>query len=207
MPLPNRQSDQRRWRNIPAADFTPRWAGYATAVLPFTPHNSRNGPYFELVQRLGERPEEYEFRSFLSTTDRDHLDALTGEYPKRWHIEEFFNFDQSLGWRRAGTLNLNIRYGQMTMALVAQAVIHRLRKRLGDPFDGWDARHLATAIFRGLSGDIRVRGDTIVVTYYNASELQRLRSQYEDLPAKLAAEGVDPRIPWLYGLKLDFQFK
>ena len=207
VPLPNRPYDQRRWRNIPAADFTPHWAGYATAILPFTPHNSRNGACFELVQRLGERPEDYEFRSFLSTTKRDHLEALTSQYPKRWHIEEFFNFNQSLGWRRAGTLNLNIRYGQMTMALIAQAVIHRLRKRLGDPFDGWDAKHLASGVFRGLSGDVRVRGDTIVVTYYDASDLQRLRPQYENLPAKLAAEGVNPRIPWLYDLKLDFQFK
>ena len=36
-------------------------------------------------------------------------------------MEEFFNAHQALGWDRAGTCNLNIRYGQMTMALVAQA--------------------------------------------------------------------------------------
>jgi hypothetical protein len=207
VPLPNRKSNQRRWRQIPAEDFTRHWAGYATTVVPFMPHDSRNGPYSELVQRMGERPEEYEFRAFLSTTDRDPVEALTGEYPKRWHIEEFFNFDQSLGWRRGGTMNLNIRYGQMTMALLAQTVIHQFRKRLGDPFNAWDAQHMASAIFRGLSGDVRVRGDTIVVTYYDASDLERLRPQYENLPAKLAAEGVDPRIPWLYNLKLDFQFK
>ncbi len=207
VPLPIREHNKRRWQKIPAEDFTRHWAGYATTIVPFMPHNSRHGPYFEIVQRQGERPEEYEFRAFLATTDRDYLEALTSDYPKRWHLEEFFNFEQSLGWRRAGTMNLNIRYGQMTMALLAQAVIYRLRKRLGDPFNGWDAQHLASAIFRGLSGDIRVSGDTIVVTYYNASELTRLRPQYEGLPAKLAADGVDPRIPWLYGFKLDFQFK
>jgi hypothetical protein len=207
VPLPNRDCDKRRWQKIPAADFTRHWAGYATTVVPFMPHNSRNGPYWELVQRLGERPEKCEFHSFLSTTDQDPVEALTGQYPKRWHIEEFFNFNQSLGWRRAGTLNLNVRYGQMTMALMAQTVIHRLRQRLGDPFCDWDAHHMASAIFRGLEGDIRVRGDTIVVTYYNAAELQRLRPHYENLPAKLTAEGIDPRIPWLYGFKLDFNFK
>jgi hypothetical protein len=41
----------------------------------------------------------------------------------------------------AGTLNLNIRYGQMTMALVAQAAIHQMRQRLGEPFSQWDASH------------------------------------------------------------------
>ena len=207
VPFPHRKCDQHRWRQIPAEDFTRHWAGYATAVVPFMPHDSRNGPYFELVQRLGERPEEWQFHSFLSTTDKDHVEILTGDYPKRWHIEEFFNFDQSLGWRRAGTMNNNVRYGQMTMALVAQTVIHQFRRRLGDPFNAWDAQHLASAIFRGLEGDVRVRGKTIVVTYYNAPNVERLRDQYEDLPAKLTAEGVDPRIPWLYGFQLDFQFK
>jgi Transposase DDE domain len=207
VPLPHRQCDQRRRRLIPAEDFTRHWAGYATAVRPFMPHDSRNGPYSELVQRLGERSDDYEFHSFLSTTDRDPVAALTEQYPKRWHIEEFFNFDQSLGWRRAGTMNLNVRYGQMTMALVAQTVIQQFRRRLGDPFDAWDAKHLASGVFRDLSGDIRVRDETIVVTYYNAPNKERLRAEYEDLPTKLAAEGVNPRIPWLYDFQLDFQFK
>ncbi len=55
-PIPNRQSDRKRWRQIPAAVFKPHWAGYATAVLRYTPHHSRGGPYYELVQRQGERP-------------------------------------------------------------------------------------------------------------------------------------------------------
>ena len=48
-----------------------------------------------------------------------------------------------------------------------------------------------------------------MVTYYNTppEKLPQLRNQYEELPAKLQAEGVDPRIPWLYGFQLDFQFK
>ena len=104
-------------------------------------------------------------------------------------------------------MNINIRYGQMTMALLAQTLIHGFRKRLGAPFAAWDANHLASAIFRGLDGDIRVVDDTIVVTYYNAPNQERLRAQYENLPAKLVAEGIDPRIPWLYGFQLDFRFK
>jgi hypothetical protein len=206
-PMPNRQGDQKRWRQVPPQAFTRHWAGYATAVLPYTPHQSRNGPYYELVQRHGERPEEWHFNAFLSTTDRDSLDALTGDYPNRWHIEEFFNFNQSLGWKRAGTMNINIRYGQMTMALLAQAVIHQFRNRLQTPYAGWDARHLASEIFRGLDGDIRVADDTITITYYNAPDPELLRAKYEDLPAKLTAEGVDPRIPWLYGFRLDFRFR
>ncbi len=206
-PMPNRQSLQRQLRQIPAERFTRHWAGYATAVLPYTLHHSFGGPYCQFVQRHGERPEDWHFNAFLSTTQRDPVDPLTRDYPQRWHIEEFFKFDQSLGWRRAGTMNINIRYGQMTMALLAQTVIHQFRKRLGAPYDTWDAKHLASDIFRGLDGDIRVVRNTIVVTYYNAPNPGLLRSHYEGLPDKLRAEGVEPRIPWLYGFQLDFRFR
>ena len=206
-PIAAQRSVQDRLKAIPSDRFTSQWAGYATAVLPYQPHNSQGGPYYELVQRQGEQTEHWHYNSFLSTTDRDSVNALTRDYPKRWHLEEFFNFNQALGWKHAGTLNLNIRYGQMTMALLAQAAIHRLRSRLGEPYRHWDAKHLANAVFRGLEGDIRVVRDRIVVTYYNAPNPDLLRSQYEGLPEKLIAENVDPRIPWLYGFQLDFRFK
>ena len=93
------------------------------------------------------------------------------------------------------------------MALMAQAVIHQFRKRLGEPFASWDAKHLASDIFRGLDGDVRVVGDTIVVTYYNAPNRELLRTHYENLPAKLTADGIKPGIPWLYGYQLDFRFR
>ncbi|GAF86945.1 unnamed protein product, partial [marine sediment metagenome] len=59
--------------------------------------------------------------AFLCTGDRNEVEDLSVNYPERWHIEEFFNNDQALGWNRAGTMNLNIQYGKMTMALLAQA--------------------------------------------------------------------------------------
>jgi len=79
--------------------------------------------------------------------------TLTAEFPKRWHIEEFFRFESGPGWKRAGTLNLHIRLGQMTMALVAQGLIHQLRQRLGAPFNQWDALHFARDFFSGMEGD------------------------------------------------------
>jgi hypothetical protein len=160
-----------------------------------------------MAQRFGEIPSQYEFNSFLCTADRDEVDALTLEYPKRWHIEEFYNLYQKLGWKRAGTQNLHIRYGQMTLALLAQAAIHQLRQRLDDDTATWDAEHLANDFFRGLDGDIRVWGDRIIVTYYNAPHAARYRRQFEHMPERLTREGIDPKIPWLYDFKLDFRFK
>jgi hypothetical protein len=121
--------------------------------------------------------------------------------------KNFFKFNQALGWERAGTLNLNVRYAQMTMALMAQALIHQLRQRLGKPYCSWDASHLARQLFDGLDGDIRVSGDTILVTYYNAPNADKLREHYENLEEKLAAEGISNKVPWLYNFKLDFRFK
>ena len=59
------------------------------------------------------------------------------------HIEEFFNTHQALGWKVAGTLNLNIRYGKMTMSLLAQAALHRLREHLDEQYRKWEAEHFA----------------------------------------------------------------
>jgi hypothetical protein len=122
-------------------------------------------------------------------------------------VEEFFNAHQALGWKRAGTMNLNIRYAPMTLALLAQAALHQLRRRLGEPFSTWDAGHLAKSLLGGLEGDVRVDAETIVVTYYNAPNVQRLREHYAGLPKRLENEHIDPHIPWLYGYKLDFRFR
>jgi hypothetical protein len=163
--------------------------------------------YHELVQRGGLRPEDLQFQGFLATGPREELQSLTRDYPQRWDIEEFFKSNQALGWRRAGTLNLHIRYGQMTMALIAQAAIHQLRLRLGEPAASWDAEHFARNLFGGLEGDIRVSHDTVLITYSNAPNAELLRTHYEDLPEKLRQQGIEPRIPWLYDYLLDFRFK
>lgn len=206
-PISNSAYQRRLMANLPSEAFTHRWVGMATAKLPFQFSGSDIGPFHQIVQRCGEKPDEYQFKSFLSTRDCDEATALTLEYPKRWRIEEFYNANQALGWNRAGTLNLHIRYGRMTMALVAQAAIHQMRRRLGEPINKWNAEHLADNFFMGLDGDVRVVDDTIVVTFYNAPNANLLRKHYENLPRKLAQEGVDPRIPWLYGFKLAFRFK
>ena len=108
-------------------------------------------------------------------------------------------------WDRAGTMNLNIRYGQMTMALIAQAAIHRLRERLPKPYCDWNAEHLSKELFHGLEGDVRVANNTIMVTYYNAPE--ELRTYYEHLPEKLIDKGIEPVVPWLYNYRLDFRLR
>jgi hypothetical protein len=205
--LPAQPAARQRWQRVAARRFTEHWPGYATARVPYYFQADPDALYYEYIQRNGLCPADRHDQGFLGTAARAAVPTLTHDYPKRWHIEEFFKFDQPLGWHRAGTLNLHIRYGQMTMALLAQAAIHGLRQRLGEPYAKWDALHLARQLFEGLEGDIRVEKQTIVVTLYNPPNSALLRAHYEHLPQKLAAEGIHPEIPWLYNFMLDFRFK
>jgi len=207
-PLHQTAALQKAYRTLPAERFTPHWAGFAIATQTFLPRRSASTePCARYIQRTGERPQDYHFKGFACTRARSEVPTLTRDFPDRWRIEEFFRFEQDLGWKRAGTLNLQVRAGQMSLALVTQTLIYQLRKRLGEPFAKWDSRHLAMHLFSGLEGDLRVEQDTLVVTYYNALNASLWKQHFENLPRQLEKEGIDPRVPWLYNFKLDFRFK
>jgi len=114
-----------------------------------------------------------------------------------------------MGWDRAATMNLNIRYGKLSLALIAQAATYQLKQKLPKPYQTWNAQHLANSLFRGIEGDLRVKEDTIIVTMYNIPSqwVGVLKTTHENLPNKLEAEGIDPRVPWLYDFKVGFRFK
>jgi hypothetical protein len=207
IPMRNTKGLTASLKNIPLQQFQPQWAGWATMHRPFHFQHHPENTYCQLIQRSGENSESFHYKAFLATRHRDDVTDLAINYPQRWHVEEFFNAYQNLGWKRAGTMNLNIRFGQMSMALITQAVCDQFRKRLGPPFSSWDASHFASAFFRGIDGDIRVSGNTIIVTLYNAPHPDLLRKHYENLPQSLEHENIDPRIPWLYNYKLDFRFR
>lgn len=199
--------ETRKVRELAASlNYEKMWAGYAIAQTDYLFKNSRE-PFHLLSERIGDIPDEYSYKSFISTTNKDVLKMLTEDYDKRWSIEEFFNFEGNLGWNRASTMNLNIRYGKMSLALMAQAANYQLRQKLSAPYKQWTAKSLADNLFRGMDGDIKVVDDTILVTVYNAPENFNLEQHYTNLPTKLMAENVDPHIPWLFGFKLNFLFK
>jgi len=186
--------------------YQPKWAGYAVAetMFNFAGHKER---YRLISQREGETTKDYQYKSFLTLSKKPSTELLSELYQERWSIEDFFNFDGAMGFDRASTFNLNIRYGKMSLALLAQAATYELRKKLPKPYNRWNSTHLADAVFSKMDGDIKVKNDTIIVTCYNAPKELNLQNNYQDLPAKLIAEGIDPKIPWLYDFKLDFRFK
>ncbi len=183
-----------------------QWAGYAIAETMFD-FVDKKGKYRLVIQREGEIESQYKYKSFIALSDKPATSLLSETYDKRWSIEDFFNFDGAMGFDRASTFNLNIRYGKMSLALLSQAASYQFRQKLPKPYDRWNAVHLADAIFNKIDGDIRVKNDTIIVTCYNVPDELNLQEHYQNLPKKLYTEGIDPRVPWLYNFKVDFRFK
>jgi hypothetical protein len=90
VPMKNETWLVKQLRAIPPEQFTRRWAGFATLKQPYQMAKREAGNLFRFVQRTGENPDECRYGALLSTTDRDEVEALTLDYPKRWHVEEFF---------------------------------------------------------------------------------------------------------------------
>jgi hypothetical protein len=190
---------------IQGITYKPVWAGYAIAETPFSFEKSKQ-VFRLLAQRSGERPSEYSYSAFLTTSTQPADLLLAEEYDKRWTIESFFNFEDQMGLSRASTHNLNIRYGKLALTMMAQAATYQLRKKLNQEYKTWDAQHLANEIVGRADGDIRVHDDTIIVTFYGAPNHIN-PNQYLGLPRILESQGINPKIPWLYDFKLDFRFK
>jgi hypothetical protein len=109
VPLPRQPAVRTPLALLPPACFMRRWAGLATAKLPFPFPHAQTPPFFQCVQRLGEPPDDWTFQACLATADADAADALPRDSPKRGHLEEFFHAHQALGGHRAGTPTLTIR--------------------------------------------------------------------------------------------------
>jgi hypothetical protein len=47
-------------------------------------------PLYQWIQRTGEQATQYQYKGFVTTTTLDGPDPLIADFPKRWHVEEFF---------------------------------------------------------------------------------------------------------------------
>ncbi len=185
-------------------NFERQWAGFATAIADYQFKESKE-KYHLLVQRTGET--NYQYKPFITSNPDQVLQKLSEYYPLRWSIEEFFNFEGSMGWQRASTLNLNIKYAKQSLALIAQSLVSQFRKKLPDQYTNWTAQSIADKIFGRFDADIKVKKDTIIVTYYGIPDEFGFKNHFSNMPKKLENENVDPRIPWLYDFKVDYMFK
>lgn len=191
---------------LPHLDYQPLWAGYAIAESEFSFKGS-SLTYRLIVQREGEKENRYKYKAFITTSTEEARQLLASMYGERWSIEEFFNFEGKMGWNRASTFNLNIRYGKQSLALLAQAATYRFRQNLPEPYKQWTATSLAGEALANMEGDIRVKDDSIIVTLYKDHEKLNIEDKYSHISTILENEGVSPKIPWLFDYKLEFRFK
>lgn len=184
------------------------WPGYYIGTSPIRFGDDNNIPeQLLIVQRQGGKQTEFDYKPFISTRKENVVEMLTEEFPTRWTIEEYFKYEGSLGWNKALTQNLNIRYSKMSLSLISQYLINQLRKRLPEEYRKYEAKHLSDEIFHKFNGDLRVKDDKIIVTLYGIPEILDLRKYYENLPLKLEKENINPKVPWLFNYKVDFLFK
>jgi hypothetical protein len=202
MPAPNLKGITER---ITGLDYKELWPGYLVAETGFSFQNSRQNLRL-IAEKEGSSGNET-YKAFLTTSDRDAGELLSKVFSKRWTIEEFFNLEGDMGWNRASTFNLNIRYGRQSLALLAQAAAFRLRKNLPVLQQKWSAAMLSEKVFTNMEGDIRVKDDTLIITYYKDHEVLGLREKYHNISGQLENENISPKIPWLYDYKLKFRFK
>ena len=193
-----------RLKNIlKTLEYTTLRAGFAIAETDFY-FSEQSIKYRLIAERFGEK--DYSYNGFLTTSSIDVQTLLCENYDKRWSVEEFFRFENDMSLNRASTMNLNIRYANLAMAMLAQAATYELRKNMIGDYKKWNARHIANEVLAWNDGDIRVKNDTIIVTFYGSSDYIK-KEEYVNLPTKLIQNGINPHVPWLYNFKLDFRFK
>lgn len=193
-------------KQIHSLDYTELWPGYSVAESVFSFQNSSQQLRL-IAQKESSANKNEVYKPFLTTSQRKAEELLSCIFPKRWSIEEFFNREGDMAWNRASSFNLNTRYGRQSLALLAQAAVFGLRKNLPKPFSNASAGTISEKILTNMEGDVRVSGDTIIVTYYKDHEILGLRDKYQNISQKLEQQNISPKIPWLYDFKLDFRFK
>lgn len=205
VPAPRNQRIVKYFNKLEYKEY---WPGYYIGTSSFRFGDDRSIPeQLLIVQRQGLKQTEFEYKAFISTRKENVVEMLTTEFPTRWTIEEYFKYEGSLGWNKALTQNLNIRYGKMSLCLITQYLINQLRKILPEDYRKYEVKHLSDEMFHKFNGDLRVKDDKIIVTLYGIPEKFGLRTHYENLPQKLESENINPRVPWLYNYKVDFHFK
>ncbi len=185
-------------------NYERKWAGFAIAETKYN-FNESDIELRLIIQREGETA--YKYKGFLTNSSKDATYLLSDSYPKRWTVENFFNFEASHGWDRASTHNLNIKYGKQTIALIAQAATYQLKKKLPGEYNKWTAKTLAEKILTDIDGDVKVAQNKIIVTYYGDHKKLNLKDNYSAISKQLTKEGINPRIPWLLDYELEFRFK
>ena len=91
--LPNQPAMKKKLNNIPHEQFVPGWAGFATHKSPYNPGNGNlQMPLYQITQRCGEKPDQHQYKAFLSTADREERENVDPRIAWLYNFKLDFRF-------------------------------------------------------------------------------------------------------------------
>jgi hypothetical protein len=142
-------------------------------------------------------------------TNKKYLRARSAMkiYSHRWRIENWFNENSFLGLNCLPSLELHAIQAALTFRLVAYHLMDNFRMNLGSKFATMTPALIHRHFIQGVQGKVQLQREQIHIDIYGFRHQAKVRNIFTNLENKLIAKGIDPRVPWLNGYKLHFEFK
>jgi len=128
-------------------------------------------------------------------------------YSRRWRIENWFQENSFLGLNCLPSLELHAIQAALTLRLIAYHLIDNFRMNLGSPFARMTPELIHRHFIQGVQGKVQLKKEQIHIDIYGFRHQAVVRNIFTNLEEKLVAQQIDPRVPWLNGYKLHFEFK
>lgn len=128
-------------------------------------------------------------------------------YSRRWRIENWFHENSFLGLNCLPSLELHAIQAALTLRLVAYHLMDNFRMNLGSQFAKMTPELIHRHFIQGVQGKVQLKNEQIHIDIYGFRHQAVARNTFTNLEKKLIAKGIDPRVPWLNGYKLHFEFK
>jgi len=147
--------------------------------------------------------------TFLSSDFESTTVELIEGYARRWRIENWFAGPGSYTHLDALTSpKADISDATKSFKVLVDDLMTLLKHDVGKEYMDMDSKRF----LREVLGDGRLRAyvkldrDMVVVTFEKFDTQYLLEPLFENLNEKLEAMGVDPKVPWLNGHKIEIRF-
>lgn len=140
----------------------------------------------------------------ITNDEKTQPDMLVLRYARRWRIENFFKDVNAL-------LKLDhlpgIRQpkidGMFYIKFLVFSMFNYLRQQLGGQFASMNIESMFESLFHK-KARLKIENDCLVVRFSYFKGQETIVERYRYLNEKLRYQNIDPRVPWLESLKLEF---
>lgn len=148
-------------------------------------------------------------RTLLGYLTNDEIEEdieIVKEYSCRWDVEFFHNEMNYLGFSKLPAYSLNKVLFNLAIQLIAYNAMSAFRANLGEDFIGHNIETIYN-LFLNHQALVMLKHKTIVVTLFGHPYEEVLEPIYDNISEKLEQETLDPKISWLGGFPLRFEFR